>query len=280
VGGYPTWGEVFRYSNKEIGEPKPALYKCHDYDYPYTAYCEKIWSIIGKIMLDDCRVPNIDIVGNEGKGREGLLSYRLLRKQTEDLIDMHTLTYHKYSREQLKAMQSHLYIEDLIECVRLEVGDNDNFERLKRDIIETIILDSITNLADRHDENWGLIKSKEDKAYDIALYDHAISFVDMFTTDLGRSSEGWAQSYLKTVPQEKWTRQYLMGDMGNKLVGYISERYPNEFNEFMRKFNDRIGLFYQFIDTPGCPADLKRIRSNIREKRRLIEDKYIKGEER
>jgi len=62
-GSCPTWGEVYSNENGTIKFKGIALYKEYDYDFPYAAYGEKVWSIFGKELIGNTvRVPNVNMV--------------------------------------------------------------------------------------------------------------------------------------------------------------------------------------------------------------------------
>ena len=278
--GKPTWGEVYTYSEGELRGPSVAIYKGYDEEVPQAAYCEKIWSIMGKIMLDNCRVPTIDLVTDKENKDVGVLSYRLLRRQTEELIDMRMASYKKFSRQQLKAMKGYLYIEDLFECVRLEIGDDEKFGPIKQSMLEVIMLDCMVNNPDRHDENWGIVKSKDGQKYDLAVFDHSATFVDLAKeSPPGRTVNGWAGSYIRVTPPENWNNIHLVGDTGGTILGYIYKQYPSEFESFMTKFNDRIETFYQTINVENSHVEMNRMRKGIRAKQKQVDRMMGRGED-
>jgi len=59
-----------------------AIYKEPDYDNDCGPYAEKIWSILGKIMLPNCKVPNIEIIRDKkiDSTIPGTMSYSRPRK--------------------------------------------------------------------------------------------------------------------------------------------------------------------------------------------------------
>ena len=65
-GCHSIWGDVYEYSKGKISFDGTALYKDHDYDNPLAPYAEKVWSIMGQIMLSNCRIPNNAVILNRG----------------------------------------------------------------------------------------------------------------------------------------------------------------------------------------------------------------------
>ena len=90
--GNPRWGNVFEYSNGKIAEKGIAIYKEPDYDVIDGAYAEKLWSVLGKLVLPNCRIPDIDIINDKRYSEgPGVLSYSIVDKQKEDMVDIRTI---------------------------------------------------------------------------------------------------------------------------------------------------------------------------------------------
>ena len=76
-GASPTWGYTYYNEKGKMKFKGIALHKEYDYDYPLSAYGEKVWSIFGKELLNESvKVPNIEIVSNN-LGQDEIISYIL-----------------------------------------------------------------------------------------------------------------------------------------------------------------------------------------------------------
>lgn len=246
-GSNPIWGNIYLYENGQIAqEPQVGLYKSYDWERPDSAYAEKLWSVLGKIMLDKCRVADIDIINDRINGGPAVLSYRIMDNSYEDLTNLNSIAFRKFDRQELKKFGGYMKIENLLEFIKLEVDNADNFKEIEQCIIETILLDSITNNADRHLDNWALIRDKNTNKYSLGLFDHSLSFIDMDAHAIN-SLNGWTSSYLLIDSPEK-RKRFMKGDNGEKLVKYISTNYTEYFEEFSQKFQNRIGIFNEKLD--------------------------------
>ena len=261
-GTNPTWGRVFGYKNGQLSQDyQVGLYKEYDWERPESAHAEKIWSIIGKIMLDDCRVPDIDIINDKINDGAGVLSYRIMNNDFEDLTNLNSIVYRKFERQELKKYRGYIYIEDLFKAIKEEISDIDNYKKMEKSIIEVILLDSITNNADRHLDNWAMIRNKNTNQYSLGLFDHSSSFIGLDPRNRN-SLNGWISSYLCIDPPEKWNK-ILIGSNGKKLTEYISQNYTKYYNEFLEKFEDRLKKFYEKIDGETGSISQRLIKSNF-----------------
>lgn len=271
----PTWGYVYHMVDGNLVDKGIGLYKENDYDYPDAAYAEKIWSIIGKNILSKVRVPNIDVV-EPYKNNTGLISYRILDNDKEDLIHIRDLLYHKYERQEMKERNDLYTIDDILECIKMQVKDQENYKEIEKSIIHTIMLDCITNNADRHPDNWAIIRNKKTNKYELGIYDHSTTLVDMIDYRKFLTSNGWVSSFLliEEPKQTRWT-----GDNGEKILRYIFDNYKEYFDEFYTNINNNMEKVVKEISEEDLGTNKDRVINKLREKKRFLKKLYIeKGE--
>lgn len=232
-----AWVYVFdKKHNKEV-----ALYKPLDYDEPLGAYAELFTSYLLDLCLGNdikLRIPKIKLV--EENNELGVLSYSVLDNVKEDLMHMDSFLFYKYKREKLKNFYA-IGINDILECVKHEVGDEENFNKLKKAIIFMLLFDAFTNNVDRHGQNWGIVRDKDSNYYELAEFDNVKSFVNMFFNRPGYSdNELWAMSYNCVASTPSVGR-------GIKIVEFIKENYPIEFDDFLEKLSLSLEAFYSTI---------------------------------
>ena len=262
----PTWGYAYSCRNGKLKYKGIGLYKEFDYDAPNASYSEKVWSIIGKNILDGTRVPDISVV-EERKGQPGIISYRLLDNDKEDLIHVKDILFNKFERSEIKEKRNIIYIEDLLECFKLQIGDEENYNSVRKSVIHTLLLDAVTNNADRHGNNWGLIRNKKTNRYEFADFDHSSSFVDMFEDKKHFTVNGWVSSYTSVKPTNQETR---MGSCGNEIIEYIAKNYREDFKDFSIKFNNRLPNIIEEIKDEKLDINIDRLERRLNDKKRFL----------
>lgn len=274
-GSSPTWGYV--YLNKN-GKPKYkgiGLYKEYDYDAPHAAYAEKVWSIIGKGVLKDSRIPDIDIV-EATKGEAGVISYRVLDNDKEDLIHIRDILFNKFQRADFKEQKDIFSIEDLIECIGMQIENKENFINVKKQLLHTLLLDAITNNGDRHGNNWALIRDKKTNKYKLADFDHSSAFVDMFNAKEFYTVDGWVGSYITTNPNRK---KFMMGACGDEIIEYISKNYRKEFEEFSIIFDQNLDSIIKEIENEELDIDKNRVIRKLKKRNSILKEKINREEQ-
>ena len=203
--GNATWCNTYSYNQGNLENHRIAIYKEYMFDYPSAAHSEKLTSLMGKTMLDNCRVPDIDIVNNLNakyyQDYPNVLSYQLLDTNIEEFHDMHSIAFSRFTRGEINNYPF-LSIEELMECLRNVIKDDTNYEEVKKSFVELIIFDSITNNPDRHLNNWALVRSKNTNQYSPAIFDHSTSFANMVFDTISFQSR-WAPSHLTTSSVKK-----------------------------------------------------------------------------
>jgi len=266
-GSSPTWGYV--YLNK-VGKLKfngIALHKEYDYDFPMAAYSEKAWSIFGRELLGDrVRVPTIDIVEQE-PGYPEIISYRLMDNNKEDMIHLKDTLFNKFQREEIKAKKDVFTIDELLECIKLQIGNEENYKIIEKDIIQILLLDAVTNNGDRHALNWALVRDEKTSEHTLAVFDHASAFVDMFADKSYILGNGWSTTYI-TVGNDRG--RHNIGSDGKVVVEYIGNRYPEYFEEFYEKFNSKLTTILELIKQENMKIDFSRLTNKMGDKRRFL----------
>lgn len=273
-GSSPTWGAVYENKDGNLNFKAIGLYKEYDYDIPDAAYGEKIWSILGKKILKNVRVPNIDVV-EERKGDACCISYRLLNNDTEDMIHIRDILYHHYEREELKKKRDLFQIDDILKCVKTQVPDEENYKEIEKAMIQTILLDCVTNNADRHSNNWAIIRNKATNKYELAAYDHSSSLVDLLNDKRYHTAKGWVGSYI--IIDERY-RKIGLGNPGDVLIEYISKKFPEYYEEFTNNYVSNLDEALEEIKNSNLGIDLTRLNSKLKERKRILK-KFCKGKE-
>ena len=275
-GASPTWVYVYNNVNGKMKFKGTALHKEYDNDYPKAAFGEKVWSIFGKELLNSSvRVPRVDIVERK-KGQEEIISYRVMDNDTEDMTHIKDTLFNKFEREEMKAKKSIYSIEEILECVKMQVEDEENYKKIERDMIQVLLLDAITNNGDRHALNWALVRNEKSNEYSLAVFDHASSFTDMFENkSYFVTRDGWTASYI-TVGND--TRRNNLGSDGKKIVEYISQKYPEYFEEFYERLDAKLPNIIEQIRQENMNIDTYRLETKMRGKKHFLRRLKDKGE--
>ncbi len=254
--GNPRWGKVFEYVNGKITEKGIAIYKEPDYDIIDGAYAEKLWSILGKLVLSNCRIPDIDIINDKRHFcAPGILSYSIVDKENEDMVDVRTiLRYNGITEDEMKQNNDRLYIEELLGHVKNFMREEDNYKSIEGNIIKTILLDCITNSFDRHPDNWALVSDNKTQNYQLGLYDNAVSFVNIIDYKPGVVVKGnWGLGFI-TVKTKQGRISYNSKD----IVDYIHEKYPNYFKQFLEDLNVNLDKFFDAIHQTKYESTIRK----------------------
>lgn len=274
-GGTPTWGYVYENKEGQLEFKGIALHKDYDYDYPMSAYGEKVWSIFGKEILgDSVRVPEIDIV-EQNPGYEEIISYRLMDNDREDMLHIKDTLFNKFERDEIKAKKDIYTIDELLECVKLEINDEENYKQIEKDMIQVLILDAITNNGDRHALNWGLVRKEKTGKYSLAVFDHASAFIDMFEDKAYFLTDGWSSTYV-TVGNDNG--KHYLGSDGKKVIEYIFKEYPDYFDEFASKFNEKLPIILDKIKQEKMKIDFFRLDLKMRGRKNYLNKLKDRGE--
>lgn len=236
---------------------KSALYKHYDWEEPDSAKYEKLYSVIAKRILTNCRVPDIEMINDIENSGMGLLSYRILDRTTEELIDIHTLLLELFTKEEVSSMNEIISLEDLIKCLRMEISDEQNYCEVEKSVIETLILDSILNNPDRHSQNWGIVREKRTGKYTLGLFDHSKTFYGLDGNKEYNTIEGWVNSYIKREVEVHNSR-YRKAFSGDELLKYLNKLYPECFNSFIDKINRKKYEIYDIIERSNMPIGSKQ----------------------
>jgi len=224
-----------------------AIYKEPDYDYECGPYSEKLWSILGKIMLPNVKVPDIDIVRDKTIDNlvPGTMSFSIVDIEHEDMTDFRTiLRYNGISDDDMKLQDDRLYIEELLEYTKKFVQNEENCKELEEDIIRTILLDCITNSFDRHPDNWALVLDDRTGKYKLGVFDNTISFVNIIFPRPGVIDRGnWGKIFIRA--KDKTGKVSYVAD---DIIKYIHERYPKYLEKFSKDLDDNLDTFNEQIE--------------------------------
>lgn len=266
-GGSPTWGYVYNNVNGKMKFKGTALHKEYDYDCPMAAYGEKSWSIFGREILgESVRVPYIEIV-EQSSGYPEIISYRVLDNDIEDMIHIKDTFFKKFEREEIKSKKDIYTIDEILECIKLQIGDEEVYKGIEKDVIQVLLLDAVTNNADRHALNWALIREEKTNKYSLAVFDHASAFIDMFENKAYFLSNGWGSTYV-TVGADKG--KHNIGSDGKKIIEYISKQYPEYFEEFCDRFDAKLPQILKQIEQENMKIDFRRLSNKMGERKNFL----------
>jgi len=273
-GSSPTWGYVYCNEEGKLKFNGVALHKEYDYDFPLAAYGEKTWSIFGRELLGDTvRVPVIEIV-EQKTGYEEIISYRIMNNDREDMTHIKDTLFNKFERDEIRAKKDVFTIDEILECVKLQIGNEENYKRIERDMIRVMLLDSITNNGDRHALNWALVRDEKTHEYTLAVFDHASAFMDMFQYR-GIKDSGWSTSYI-TVGNNKG--RHNIGSEGKYIVECISKEYSEYFDEFSKEFEEKLPGILELVKQENMKIDFRRLSDKMAEKKRFLRKLRQRGE--
>lgn len=226
--------QVARAFGPTIGE-RAALLKYNDYDYSDISVNEWLYGEIAKLLLHEVRVPEIQRVSL--KGEPGLLSYSLLPKNhVEELFHMEDIISLKFGDINSQKFYRSFGIKDIIECVGDFISDKKNSEIVTSGIINTTILDCITNNVDRHGRNWGLIRNIENGWFDLFVVDHSLAFINMIDTRPGVvDPSGYTNSVVASFSSKR------APESAKKVLEYIQSNFPNEFTIMGNRISEHLG---------------------------------------
>lgn len=245
-GGKPRWVKVRESVNGKLSEnSRIAIYKEPDYDEVEGPYAEKMWSILGKLVLPNCVVPDIDIISDpREKMVPGVLSYCIADKEKEDMIEIRNiLRWNGISEKDMLQNDDRLYTKELLNHIKAYIKDDEKYNEIEGEIVKVILLDCVTNSLDRHPDNWCVIFNHKTGKYRVGLYDNTVSFVNMISPRPGVVVDGnWGRIFIKVENENGRT-----SDKGNEVIKYIHQEYPEYFNEFTESFSSKVEEFCYLI---------------------------------
>lgn len=270
-----TWGKVYSNDNGNKKEIGIALYKEYDYDYPNAAKCEKIWSIIGRELLsDELRVANVDIVKGKG-GYEEIISYRLMNNDREDMIHIGSLLYKKFQREEIKAKKNIFSIDEILECIKTQVTDQENYKEIEKAVIHILLLDAITNNPDRHPLNWALVRDEKTNRYAMGVFDHSVALKDMLEPEPIAIRGIWTSTYIAVGKDFGKTN---IGSIGDTIVKYIADKYPEYFEDFYDRLEKKLPNILKKIQEENLKIQYKRLEMRLQQKKSYLRKIKDRGE--
>lgn len=271
----PTWGYAYKVKNGKMKFVGEGLYKEFDYDSPYAAYSEKIASIVGSKLLNNTRVPQIDVV-EPTRGEPGIISHKVLNNYQEDMFHLRDMMFHIFDREELASKKGIFNLEDILKAVRAQIRDDENYKVVERNIIRAMLFDSVINNGDRHTNNWALVRDKQTNWYELAVFDHASTFIDMIKEQRMFTADGWVSSYISVKEQKGSTRN---GSIGRDIIQYIAHNYNEYYNEFCDDFETMLPEIIEEIKEEQLPIDIRRLENKLNERKQFLKRVRSKEEE-
>ena len=274
-GGNPTWGYVYEYDGKEEDEIKrvkgikEAIFKEVDFDYPNDAFGEKLYSMIAKLCVDKCRIPDIDMVQEKQYGDAMTISYCVYDQSCEEMHEIRDYLYNIYQRDDIRQSKSIFGLKDILDCIKNSKDsqiDEESYKEIEEGIVQILTLDSIINNPDRHPNNWSIIRNIKTGKYELAAYDNSRSFYSIIQK---RRNDIWASSYVLT----KDRKPNGMGDMGDEVLEYLLKEYPEYTDRFLLRFMNCLPEFYEQIDQEfdGMDEFKKNLKLKMKEVKKIYE---------
>ena len=197
---HPRWVDAVEYKDGDSIKNGIAIYKEPDYDEVNGPYAEKLWSILGKMLLPNCRIPDIEIIDDKRyPGIPGTLSYSIVDKKNEDMMEIRTaLRYSGITEKEMIKNDDKYYLEDILEYVRKFIDNDENYAKIEPEMVKTVLLDCMVNTLDRHPDNWALVRDNKTNKYQLGVYDNTVSFINMLDQRPGVVVDGnWGQVFIK-----------------------------------------------------------------------------------
>lgn len=218
---------------------KAVLLKQSDGDYSDISVNEWLYSQLGRLLLDEVKVPRIKRVYY--KYDNSMLSYSLLTDlHNEELFHMEDIISLKLGDPQQQKYYSSFGINDILECMHKFVDNPEDAKRIETGIITTTILDCITNNVDRHGKNWGVIRHSLDNSYDLFAVDHSLAFTNMIDPRPGVvDPSGYPNSVVASTTSKG------KPESARKTLAYIQKNFPEEFELMTQRMKDYISEIEQ-----------------------------------
>ena len=271
----PTWGYAYKVKNGKMKFVGEGLYKEYDFDCPHAAYSEKLASIMGSKILKNTRVPKVDIV-EPTKDEPGIISHKILNNYQEDMFHLRDMMFHIFEREELASQKGIFNLEDILKAVRAQIKDDENYKVVEISLIRAMLFDSVVNNGDRHTNNWALVRNKETNWYELAVFDHASTFIDMIKEQRMAVADGWTSSYISVKEQKGGIRK---GSLGRDIIQYIAHNYNEYYNEFCDDFETMLPEFIEEIKAEKLPVDMGRLENKLNERKQFLKRVRSKEEE-
>lgn len=224
-----------------------AIYKEPDYDYDLGPYSEKLWSVLGKLMLPNAKVPHIDIIRDKTIDDiiPGTMSHSIVDRENEDMTDFRTiLRYNGLSEDEMKEHDDSLYVEELLNYIKNFVQNEENYKELEEDIIRTILLDCITNSFDRHPDNWALVRDNKTGKYKLGVFDNTVSFVNIIFPRPGVVSTGnWGRVFIRAK-----NKTGKISRSADEVIKDIYQKYPEYVVKFSKDLDNKLLIFNDQIE--------------------------------
>lgn len=263
----PTWGYTYAIEKGKMKFKGDGLYKEYDCDAPRNAYSEKITSIIAKSLLDTARVPEIDVV-EETADEHGIISYKIMDNDAEDMYHIRDLMFYKFKREELEKQKEIFELNDILECIGMQVKDNSNYKQIERSLIHTLLMDAIINNADRHNNNWSLIRNKSTNWYELGIFDHSSCLTDLMQEQRHSTYNGWVGSFV--IVNRNNNNTVRRGTVGYEMIKYIRQNYKAYYDEFCDKFSEKLPQILEEIKQENLPIDMRRLENKLNERRNFL----------
>lgn len=221
-------------------------------------YSECIYQDIATLIRVNCAKTELAQI----KKKKGIISYYFL-KENEELIDFNALIQNirqDFIPKSLKCKQTKEYysIELILEAVKAVVYDREEYKKIRKKIIELIIMDALCDHYDRNPSNIALIRNYDmplNKQFTLApIYDNGTSLCMSLPIEV-------AKMYLKMDNGIEVLDSNIISKIGffdhrgtsyDKLLEYIFKHYFNDTVDVVYNINryiDEISLTSIFFSS-------------------------------
>lgn len=194
--GNAMWCRAFEYVDGEIIDRGMAIHKESDYDYTDYNYNEKVWSLIGKVVLDPehISVPQVDLakrVEDQSTREPDVISYSVVDQETQEMTMMKTIVFNVLERQDMDQRSDRVPLDIILKSVELQIMKKVKIDKrnLQEKIKQTIIDLELEEKLDG--------KNLEDEKKLLEVIKEKVEYIDENTT-----LEDFARSISQTVGRE------------------------------------------------------------------------------
>lgn len=209
-------------------------------------YGECIYQDIASLIHINCAKAELAQI----KKKKGIISYYFLEKD-EELIDFNALIQNireDFVPKSLKCKKTkeHYSIELILESVKAVVYEREEYKKIRKKIVELIIMDALCDHYDRNPSNIALIRNYNkaiNKQFSFSpIYDNGTSLCMSLPIEV-------AKNYLEMENGIEVLDNNIVSKIGfsdtrgtsyKKLLEYIFKHYPNDTNDIIKNIESNI----------------------------------------
>lgn len=209
-------------------------------------YSECLYQDIASLICVNCAKTELAKI----KKKKGIISYYFL-KENEELIDFNALIQNirqDFIPKSLKCKKTgeHYSIELILEAIKAVVYEREEYKKIRKKVIELIIMDALCDHYDRNPSNIALIRNYNmplNKQFSFSpIYDNGTSLCMSLPTEV-------AKNYLEMENGIEILDNNIISKIGfpdtrgtsyKKLLEYIFKHYSNDANDIIKNIEYNI----------------------------------------